>query len=135
MFSSGMLTKDASSFVVAAFADIVTWQLNPQPSTKVGAAGLNFLQAEAYSAAADVNVALQILGEFLNTVVQTLVAGAFVAYMPKTIFWLGAVITGWQTAAAQLSWHSMTCGMAGISSEAIVHEGSTACCTKHVCVV
>jgi prepilin signal peptidase PulO-like enzyme (type II secretory pathway) len=37
---------------------------------------------------------LQILGEFLNTVVQALVAGAFVTYMPNTIFWLGAVVTG-----------------------------------------
>jgi hypothetical protein len=27
-------------------------------------------------------------------VVQTLVAGAFVTYMPKSIFWLGAVVTG-----------------------------------------
>jgi hypothetical protein len=37
---------------------------------------------------------LQILGQCLNTVVQTLVAGAFVEYMPMTIFWLGAVVTG-----------------------------------------
>jgi hypothetical protein len=37
---------------------------------------------------------LQILGQCLNTVVQTLVAGAFVEFMPKTIFWLGAVVTG-----------------------------------------
>lgn len=30
----------------------------------------------------------KILGETLNTTVQTLVAGAFVSYMPTTIFWL-----------------------------------------------
>jgi hypothetical protein len=37
---------------------------------------------------------MQVLGQCLNTVVQTLVAGAFVEYMPGTIFWLGAVVTG-----------------------------------------
>jgi hypothetical protein len=37
---------------------------------------------------------LQILGQCLNTVVQTLVAGAFVQYMPKSIFWLAAAVTG-----------------------------------------
>lgn len=30
----------------------------------------------------------KILGETLSTTVQTLVAGAFVSYMPPTIFWL-----------------------------------------------
>lgn len=33
----------------------------------------------------------KILGETLNVTVQTLVAGAFVSYMPTTIFWLRQV--------------------------------------------
>jgi hypothetical protein len=34
------------------------------------------------------HVQCKILGETLNTVVQTLVAGSFTSYMPWPVFWL-----------------------------------------------
>ncbi|WIA21595.1 hypothetical protein OEZ85_000783 [Tetradesmus obliquus] len=44
----------------------------------------------------------KILGQFLNTIVQTLVAGAFVTYMPPTIFWLSVAVTAMSYTATNL---------------------------------